>query len=570
MESWYLLLLGVAMTLGMLVVIFPPISIWPLAYICFVPWLVVIGATSSARRMYLMSYVLGALFFTVSMHWMFLVTFAGAAVLFLALAFYFPLVACPVRHMVRRRGMPLAVMFPVIWVGCEAVRSMLLPKFPWGLLGHTHHNMLPMIQISDLVGAYGVSFVVAAVNGLVADLLLSKWGWPRRCPSETPPRLTRQSLVFTATVVVCCLAYGVFRLRQDTITEGPSIAILQGNYPNYVDAETSDREPTPRQRAARYFELLAQAGASNPDMFLLPETPWSMYLNEEFLSKPLSRWWPSWYAMRPQACYDALRDAAIRYKAYVVTGSASSEPRPYDILAEELRYNSAFVFPPDGSRPERYDKIHLVLIGEYVPFRYGPLRFMYLWLNRHLPFGGENYEYSLSPGSEFRTFAMNSRSQGGRSYTFGTPICYENVMPYVSRRFVTGAGGEKRCDFLLNLSNDGWFPHSWELPQHLAASVFRAVENRVGVARAVNTGISCFVDPDGRVHHMVEKNGVAVGPGVDGFRVSRVRVDSRHSFYSRHGDLFAILCATCWGLFYLDYILVRSLAARASKEAASL
>ena len=168
-----------------------------------------------------------------------------------------------------------------------------------------------------------------------------------------------------------------------------------------------------------------------------------MYLNDEFISHPLERWTAPWYAIRPQVCYGKFRDAAKTYNAYIVTGSASLEPQPLSIRAEELLFNSAFVFAPGADKPERYDKIHLVLIGEYVPFRYGPLRFVYLWLNKRLPFGGEDLEYSLSPGKEFNTFTMRARTQSGREYRFGTPICYENVMPYVSREFVTGKDGRK-------------------------------------------------------------------------------------------------------------------------------
>jgi apolipoprotein N-acyltransferase len=142
-------------------------------------------------------------------------------------------------------------------------------------------------------------------------------------------------------------------------------------------------------------------------------------------------------------------------------------------------------------------------------------------------------------------------------------------MPYISRRFVIDEHGEKRCDFLLNLSNDGWFLHSAELPQHLAASVFRAVENRVGMARAVNTGISCFIEPDGRVHDPVAVGGKVVGPEVDGYRVARVTVDSRRTLYARAGDWFALLCIGLWIVFYLDYMLIRSVGQLQRKEDAA-
>jgi apolipoprotein N-acyltransferase len=565
-QSRWRLVAAAALSLVLLVLSFAPIDFWPLAYICFVPWLFVVCVTETARRVYVISYVLGILFFCISIHWLFLVTVPGALALFLAFALHFPLVACPVRHLVRRRGLPLAFVFPFIWVGCEAVRSMVVLEFPWNLLGHSQHGVLTMIQISDLVGAYGVSFVVAAVNGMIADLVLCRVGWPTVVGAVRKTRSAKASMVYVAVLVLATVVYGQVQLRRGTMEDGPRIAVIQGNYPNYVDWAKIEAQPTSIERANRYFDLLAAAAGGKPDLFLLPETPWSMYLNREFLDEPLTRWFRDAYD--PRTCYEALRGVAVDNNAFLVTGSASCELTPLDLLARERRYNSAFVFAPDGEEPERYDKTHLVLIGEYAPFRYGSLRFIYLWLNRIVPFGSDEYEYSLTPGKEFTTFEMTAPSRGGKTYRFATPICYENVMPYISRRFVTGEDGRKRCDFLLNLSNDGWFPHSWELPQHLAASVFRAVENRVGVARAVNTGISCFVDPDGHVHHMVNKDGVVVGPGVDGFEVANVRVDSRHSVYSRTGDVFAIFCGVVWGLFYLDYIVVRSMTRGAQKGGA--
>jgi apolipoprotein N-acyltransferase len=510
---------------------------------------------------------MGFAFFSVSVYWLFIVTVAGALVLFAFFGVYFVLVACTVRHFVRQRRWPLAFTFPILWVGCEAVRSMTVLQFPWNLLGHSQHAVLPMIQISDLVGAYGVSFVLAAVNGALADAALTRMGWPvALAVKPSGPRLW-PSAGFATLAVIATFIYGEVQLHRGTMREGPKVAVIQGNYPNYVDAAMSQREPTQIERADRYFELIDKALKEKPDLVLLPETPWMMYLNDEFLRKPLAQWYQQTYP--PQECYNSLRDMAVDHGCYIVTGSASFEEQELQLRASELRYNSAFVFAPDGKLAQRYDKIHLVLIGEYAPFRYGMLRFVYLWLNKVVPFGSDDFEYSLSPGKEFRTFAMQAPSQGGAAYRFATPICYENVMPYISRRFVTGDDGKKRCDLLLNLSNDGWFLHSWELPQHLAASVFRAVENRVGVARAVNTGISCFVDPDGRVHGEVTKDGRVRGPGVDGYSLSSVRVDSRHSVYSQTGDIFAGSCGGLWGVAFLDYFGLRTRLRRRRKEAAT-
>lgn len=547
---------AIALSLLMQVLIFPPLDIWPLAYVCFVPWLLMVGAADHARRTYLLSYLLGVLFFGIAMRWLYIVTIPGSLILFAAMALYYPLVACPVRHVIRRRRIPLAIVFPAIWAGCEALRSIIIPRFPWCLLGHSQHRVLSMIQVSDLVGAYGVSFAVATVNGFVVDWIISRWGRPG--PQAHRPRVPLwPSAVFTIVVILSTTGYGAYRLITEQMVDGPRIAIVQGNYPNYVDEQRARNAPTMIDRANRYFELTSEARQYQPDLFLLPETPWLMVLNQSFLERPLDRWFAESYAYTPMECFEAFSTIAKRTGAFLVTGGTSLELTPLDVRASERRYNSSFVFHPSGEIPERYDKIHLVFIGEYVPFRYGPLRFLYLWINRIMPFGGEDHEYSLMPGDDYKVFEMTARSQDDQTYHFATPICYENVMPYMSRRFVIGHDGQKRCDFLLNLSNDGWFAHSSEQPQHLAASVFRAVENRVGVARAVNTGISCFIDPDGSVHDVVTRGGVAVGPGVDGYRVANVKINPRRTLYSVTGDIFAIICACVWGFFYLDYIVAR-------------
>jgi apolipoprotein N-acyltransferase len=562
----YLWLVGACLlTLGLLNFSFAPFDAWPLAYVALVPWLLIVCGSASARRLYVLSYLLGAAFFATSIYWLFLVTSAGAIVLFVIFAVHFPLMACPLRHLVRRRGWRLAFVFPFVWVGSEAVRSLYILEFPWNLLGHSQHGLLAIIQVSDLVGAFGVSFVVAAVNGALADVLLHRWGWPQAARADFKAPKPRAGLIFAGVLLIAVLSYGIVQLQLGRKSQqvGPKIAVIQGNYPSYVGDHPN--LPSQRERADRYFELLDAAVEQAPDLVLLPETPWYMYLNREYLERTPRR---NYYKMYdPHDCYEMFLERAQAYGTYIVTGAMSEVATPLELRATEQRYNSAFVFAPDGERPQRYDKIHLVMIGEYVPFRYGPLRFLYLWINRIGPFYSEDFEYSLNAGSAFTTFRMAASDK--RSYGFATPICYENVMPYISRRFVLDDEGGKRCDFLLNMSNDGWFLHSSELPQHLAASVFRAVENRVGMARAVNTGISCFIDPDGHVHDMVTVGGRAVGPDVDGYRVAHVKVDPRVTLYTRYGDWFAVGCMLVWGLFYLDYVLARSLRRRQRKERAA-
>ncbi len=527
-------------------VIFAPISLWPIAFVCLTPWLIFAVTTTQAPRVYFYSSVVGLAAFVINMRWLYEATGWGYLLLSMYQAAFFPLVACPVRHAVRRRRWPLAVVFPLIWTGSELIRAVAFTGFPWFFLAHSFHKTLTLIQISDLVGAYGVSFVAAAANGALADLVLVGLARRRVEPFVLPRLGIRFGRVFAGALLLATIVYGQVQLRRDTVTEGPKVAIIQGDY--FISVDGPDAKDLEKMRA--HLAMMDAAADQKPDLVLLPETPWIMYLNAEARDFfPLSR-----------DSFRRFQKYATSENVYVVTGSASLEQTPDDLLAKERRYNSATVFRPDASEPGRYDKVHLVPFGEEVPFRFGRLRPVYLWLNSFMPFGGPGSaaEYSLFAGREFRTFSMTAKSQANQTYRFGTPICYEDVMPYVSREFVGGGSNEKRVDFLLNISNDGWYGRGAQQPQHLAVCVFRAVENRVGIARAVTTGVSAFIDPTGKVRDRVLPDSLPNTPDQSGFSVARIAVDSRYSLYSRFGDWFAWGCAAAWLLIYVDYWIARA------------
>ena len=529
--------------------IFEPIGIWLVSFICLVPWLVMAGASRHARRVYVYSFLMGWAFFLVNMRWMYPATGLGYVALAFYLAWYFPLMACPIRHAVQRRRLPLAVVVPVVWVGGEMLRAVVITGFPWFYLAHSAASVLTLIQVSDLVGAYGLSFVIAACNGAVADLVLARMATRDGANDQRRRRPARIGVVWFAALLLGTCIYGRFRLGEDTISDGPRVAVLQGDF---VSSATELGEPEDVKMRV-YLEMLEAASVEEPDLYLLPESAWFMYLNAEFLASP-----SGWTAAFSRESHDALRAHAMRHGAYVVTGAASLIETPGNPLAKEERYNSAMIFPPDGSEALRYDKVHVVPFGEAVPFRFGRLRFLYFWLNRLTPYSqGGTYEFSIFPGKEFKRFTMTSKSRGGASFRFGIPICYEDVMPYVSRRFVSGGAATKQVDLLLNISNDGWFGRGIQQPQHLAVCVFRAVENRVGIARAVNTGVSAFIDPSGAVHDRVEGDPAGRWPGKIGYAVSSVGVDSRYTWYCRHGDWFAWTCAALWLMLCVDWLIVR-------------
>ncbi len=544
-------------TFGLMSLIFAPIGIWPLGFVCLVPWLILVGGASRAPRVYFHSYLLALVFFLVNMRWMYASTGWGYVALSVYQALYFPLVACPLRHVVRRRRWPLAIALPLVWTGSEMLRAVVISGFPWFFLSHSLHGVLTLIQVSDLVGAYGVTFMVAAVNGALADALFAMMASRREGRFGVGLRDVRSSLAFATVLVIAVAIYGQVQLHRGTTTDGPKIAVIQGDYINTIhlrQAKGHDRA-SEQEKMRTYLSMFDAAAKERPDLYLLPETPWMMYLNPEV--RDFRNFWRRSFA--------ELQKRAIEHNAVVVTGSASAIPTPHDLLAKERRHNSATVFPPDGSEPQRYDKIHLVYFGEVVPFRSGRLRFLYFWLNRLMPFSGPHgeFEYSVFPGEQFHRFTMQSPSRGGRAFRFAVPICYEDVMPYLSREFVWGGSNEKRVDFLLNISNDGWFGRGFQKLrlqqwQHLAICVFRAVENRVGIARAVNTGISGFIQPSGRVHDLISGDPSTPWPGECGYAVANVGVDSRLTLYSRYGDWFAWGCALMWLALFVDYWIVRA------------
>ncbi len=184
-KSVILLALG---TLLLKSLIFEPINIWPVSFICLVPWLLMMGWSHWAPRVYLYSYLMGLAFFLWNMRWLIPPTGLGYVALSMYLACYFPLMACPIRHAMRRRRMPLAIVVPIVWTGQEMLRAVVISGFPWFFLSHTFADALSLIQTSDLVGAYGVSFMIAAVNGAVADVILARVANKCSCAPETNRR----------------------------------------------------------------------------------------------------------------------------------------------------------------------------------------------------------------------------------------------------------------------------------------------------------------------------------------------------------------------------------------------
>jgi len=468
----------VGLSLVLLLLSFPPFTsadgfpVW----MALVPMLVA-ARLADYRRLALVGWVLGFGYAVLAILWLRHVgPYAGvAAVLALGLylSFYPPVFLVCWRLIDRRLRLPAVLSVPLVWVSLEYVRSFLLTGFPWFFLGHSLFRNLPLIQIADLFGAYGVSVLVAGVNGLGADLL-----WPALAPGDFR-KLYRQaktrliaSAAATGLALVATIIYGTVRLRQVTVVDGPRVALIQGNIPQSLKFEPLED----RTVYDIHAELSRQALASDPDLIIWPETMMpGFYYDGRFLTLD-----PDFDLEGEVRNLLAELNRPVLMGARTVTG---------DLANGDLRqFNSALLMQPDGRLVARYSKMHLVPFGEFVPkIVRAPVRLLPEGLNP-IP-----YRFGLESGKTQTVFELPlDRAGQPDPFRFGVLICYEDTMPYLSRNLA-----RRGVDALINITNDGWFRDSVELDQHVIGSVFRAVETRLPVVRAANTGISSIISPRG-------------------------------------------------------------------------
>ena len=477
---WKLLTAALASSLLLWLCHFPVAWGW-LGWVALVPLLFLVRINASKWRIFLASYLAGAAFFWPILTWMTVADYrmyATWAMLATYCSFYFPAAVGLVRYLDRRTSLPLIVTVPAVWTALEYARSFILTGFAWYYLGHTQHDVLPMIQIADLAGAYGVTFVLAAVNAWLFELL---WSLPavRRFfgrEDEAPrPRLVLLQGMAVALLVVATLGYGYWRLGQNDFATGPRMALVQSNLDQRIRNDTSDDAPRTMYMHSGLLTSRAMRTEPPPDVIIWPETSLGYVWNEVSPELPADRLPPKWDQWVKETQH--LAKIAAAWRTDILLGVNSEK---LDATGQVRRYNTALLLRPDASVAGQYHKMHRVPFGEYVPFRdWLP------WMNEFAPY---DFDYSILPGDTFTRFPAAGRR-------FGVIICYEDTDPVLSRQYVA----DDPVDFLVNISNDGWFDGTSEHDEHLAICRFRAVECRRAVVRSVNMGISAVIDGNGRV-----------------------------------------------------------------------
>ncbi|MCM8794960.1 MAG: apolipoprotein N-acyltransferase [Candidatus Omnitrophica bacterium] len=489
-----------AVTAFALIASFPPIDAGWLSWGAFVPWLLALEKHGK-RGAFLWSYLVGLFFFGGTIWWVGYVTVPGVVLLVLYCALYFGLWGWLSQKLLSRirRSPSLLLGLPSLWVLLEYVRSFLLTGFGWNFLGHTQWKWPAVIQIADLAGVYGVSFLVMLMN--VAFYLLVR-GKGKKPELQGPLWIIAAVACFLGAV----LSYGSVRLREfeTAPAAGFKAAVLQGNIPQSQKWDEAFQEAIWK----RYEQLTAQAAQMKPDLIIWPETAVPDYADDPRVAA-------------------RLQGLARTAGAPMLVGAPVGEE-----VGETIKvFNSGLLIDRDGRFLDRYDKIHLVPFGEYVPL--GPLL---AWL-RNLVLMGD-----FSHGRRATVFYSPSPS-GNRSAGFSMMICFEDLFPGLCRRFAK-AGAK----WLVVVTNDAWFGRSAASVQHLQASVFRAVEQRMWVVRAANTGWSGFVTPAGaplpKPHHIP-----LFHPGV---AQASIDFSKGLTFYCRAGDWLMALALLLVGWAFFD------------------
>ena len=425
-----------------------PRTDWSLTPWVLVTPLLVVAILTPPRTAFWWGLLYGGVFFLVLLRWLnftFRVysTIPGPLVLvptaLLAgyCAFWIAAVGWAVSRVAARwsTGWALALA-PFFWVAAEWLRGHLLGGFPWGTLGYSQYLQLPVIQIAELTGVHGVSFLLVAVNAALAGCLLLTW------------RRAVAGVAAAGVLLGATLLFGDARLEESTSRPTARVTLMQPSIEQPLKWEPRHTQET----LSIYFALTRQALAERPELLVWPETATPTILRQD------------------ASLVAALTAAAADIKAPILVGSIDAEGRP-----PRFR-NSAFLLTDQGI-VGRYDKIHLVPFGEFVPLS-GVIGFVRDWAE---------FISELEPGTRTVVFP-------GPPAPYGVVICYEGIFPDLVREFVRNG-----ARLMVNMTNDAWFGRTSGPEQHLSMYPFRAVEHRLSVVRAANTGVSAFIAPTGQI-----------------------------------------------------------------------
>lgn len=483
---------------------FPRYNIEIFAWIGLLPLFFLIKRNSS-KNAFLWCWFSGTLFFFITINWLtktmhnygdipLWLSFPILILLSLYLGLYFGLFGFFTSLITRKIAIPLVLITPPLWVSLEYARAHLLTGFPWASLGYSQYKFLTIIQIADITSVLGISFLVVGATAAIFEIFL--------CLKGLSGRSYIYSIISICTVVVLflfCLVYGYYRLQTVYVRPngGLKVAVLQGNIPQHLKWD----QVFQRKTIDIYKRLTYEADRYIPDLVIWPETAAPFFFQDQVEYRK------------------ELFDLASKEDIFLLFGSPSYTSA--DDATPGL-LNSAYLISPSREILSRYDKIHLVPFGEYVPLS------KILFFVEKMVVGIGNF----IPGRDY-TVMQIPRGK------FGVVICYEVIFPELVRKFVLNG-----AEFMTTITNDAWFGKSAAPYQHWTMVVFRAIENRVYFTRAANTGISGSITPKGE---MLETSPIFV----EDYLIHNISPSITKTFYTLYGDVFAYICILFTGLLLI-------------------
>lgn len=481
----------------------PATGLGLLAFIALIPFLRAASKSKSYKYAAIGGFLSGAAFFFPTLYWLTSTTVGGYIALSLYCALYFSAFAV----VAKRTSSVLALAGS--WTLLEFLRGVVaFTGFPWVLLSHTQHDFAIFTQILDVIGSYGLSGLIVALNVLAFRAIVTR----RRTP-----------LLIALGILATVCVYGYARMHTISLQRSQRVAMVQASVPQEMkEALEGTYDPTGVFR--RYLaETIKLPQDGKVDLLVWPETvvlsPYTLNVDPDVLKEE--------QAKEARFAQDALASLARRYNAYFLVGSTSFLPAEHGYVSDlavaqkipdgnwRRAYNSAYLLDPTGKYVDRYDKTHLVPFGEFIPFR------------NTFPFLVDivGFDANLNAGARQTIFQIKN---GDKTARFGVVICYEDTDSELARRLRRDG-----ADFLINISNDAWFGLS-ELDQHFVAARYRAIENRAGVVRVGNNGISGLIDPLGRAEVLLGKNAIGGASG-------DLWISDSHSVYTSYGDWPAVV-----------------------------
>jgi apolipoprotein N-acyltransferase len=418
-----------------------------------------------------------------AMHWM------VSAIMFVLFCLYLALYhglfgALVARAASGATGSKKAILLaPFLWVAVELARTR-VTGFPWDLLGTAQVNNIPLTQVARLSGVYGISFGIMLVNTAFAAAFL--------LPAH------KRRTMFLASVLAAGILQAGSLVNPPPLPTDHSARLVQQNFP--IEMKWNVGLLT---QSLKDLHTLSTSPAAKPDLIVWPESPAPFFLSEQRFRLEVTA-------------------IAVESHSYVIAGALGTtppgketEPAALQENAKRQDYNSAALITPEGKWAARYDKVHLVPFGEYIP-----AQSILVFLKG---IAREVGEYGFVSGTQRTVF-----DAGGQRV--GTFICYESIFPDEIREFAANG-----AQVLVNISNDTWFGDYGMPAQHLNMVRMRAIENQRWVLRSTNNGFTAAIDPYGRVTQSLPRKERAA------LDVTYALV-SDTTFYTRHGDWFAWLC----------------------------